>query len=319
LPIIDGENIITATGYDCPLARDITFNSAENRGLGKMSYHAVGYDVISGSPIISLKGHLGSVKNDKFLDIITTNLYYNTVKTLWDLQRTSFNYLSAVDELENSNLKEEILESFDENNDGVLSYDEFGKKGSVTVSGHLMGDMVSAMGKEELGYLKGYYKVMSAGYRYRDKQNNPFDVDILKDRYLTSVCNTAFAISQLEMEKWPRVPFVRFLQMGTVIYGPGFPVSINYPGLYSNALFYADLTQNGGKYAGKLRSHPDPQAISDYISDVANNKIDPLDFVLYLPTGFDTLSGTRIPNVERTDDPLKIFTASFQNGKEIWS
>jgi hypothetical protein len=104
-----------------------------------------------------------------------------------------------------------------------------------------------------------------------------------------------------------------------MIYGLEFPFSITYPSLYSNALFYADLTQNGGKYAGKLRSHPDPQAISKYVSDVASNKMDPLDVVLYIPTGFDTLSGARIPNVEITDDPLRLFTASFKNGKEIWS
>jgi len=333
IPKRDGKNIISTIGYDCPLARDITFESAEKRGLGQMSYHVMGYDVLTDSPLISLKGHLGSVKNDHFSDVVTKTLYYDSYKVPWDLQRTSFNYLSAIDELEGTNLKEEILQYFDEDNDGVVSYEEFGKSGSSTVTMHLAGSMVSSMGKEKLGYLKGFFKLMGSSYRYRDKQNNPDKHDIMKDRYLASACNTAFAISQMNIDipdpfapgltygkgKWPRIRFIRFLQTGSIIYGLGFPVSIAYPSLYSNALFYADLTQNGGKYAGKLRSHPDPQAISNYVSDVANNEIEPLDFVLYIPTGFDNLSGAKIPNVEITDDPLKIFTASFQNGKEIWS
>ena len=333
IPKKDGKNIITTTGYDCPLARDNTFESAEMRGLGQMSYHVMGYDVLTDSPIISLKEHLGFVKNDNFSDLVTKTLYYDIFKVPWDLQRTSFNYLAAVDDLEGTKLKEEFLQYFDENNDGVVSYEEFGKKGSLTVSIHLLGDMVSLIGKEKLGYLKGYFKLMSSTYRYSDKQNNPGNHDIMEERSLASACNTAFAISQVNMDipdpfgsgltygngKWPSIQFVRFFQTVNMIYGLGFPVSITYPSLYSNALFYADLTQNGGKYAGKLRSHPDPQAVSNYVSDVANNEIDPLDFVLYLPTGFDNLSGAEIPNIEITDDPLKIFTASFQSGKEIWS
>ena len=332
LPIYDGKNIVSTIGYDCPLARDVTFKIAEKRGLGKTSYHVVGYDLLTESPMISLKGHLGSVNNDTFSDVMTTNLYYDIFKVPWDLQRTSLNYLAALDELGGTELKEEFLQSFDENHDGVVSYDEFGKRGSSTVGMHFMGDFVSLLGKEELGYLKGYFKMMSLSYRYRDKQNNLDNHDIMSERYLASACNTAFAMSQVLVDipdpfvpgltcgngKWPSIQFVRFFQTGNLIFGPTFPESITFPGLYSNALFYADLTQNGGKYAGKLRSHPDLQAVSKYISDVGHNEIDPLDFVIYVPTGFDTLSGEKIPNIKVTDTPLKIFTASFQNGKEIW-
>ncbi|NVM45802.1 MAG: DUF362 domain-containing protein [Candidatus Lokiarchaeota archaeon] len=333
IPIKDGNNIISTIGYDCPLARDITFESAEKRGLGQTSYHVIGYDILTDSPMVSLKGHLGSVKNDTFSDVITTTLYYDIFKVPWDLQRTSLNYLAAVDELEGTKLKEEILQYYDENDDGVISYNEFGKRGSATVSMHFTGDFVSLNGKEELGYLKGYFKLMSTIYRYRDKQNNLDNHDIMAERYLVTACNTAFAISQAPTDipdpfvpgltcgngKWPSIQFVRFFQTGSSIFGPTFPNSITFPGFYSNALFYADLTQNAGKYAGKLRSHPDLQAVSRYISDVGRNKIDPLDFVIYVPAGFDTLSGAKIPNIEVTDAPSKIFTASFQNGKEIWS
>ncbi|MFX1304811.1 MAG: DUF362 domain-containing protein [Promethearchaeota archaeon] len=333
IPIKDGKNIISTAGYDCPLARDITFERAEKRGLGQMNYYVMGYDILTDSRMISLNGHLGSVKNDNFSDVVTKTLFYNIVKVPWDLQRTSFNYLAAVDELEGTKLKEEFLQYYDEDNDGVVSYEEFGKKGSKTLNSHFVADYVSLMGKEKLGYLKGHFKLMTSTYRYSNKQNNSDNHDIMEESLLATTCRFAFIISQVNVDipdpfipgltygkgKWPSIQFVGFFQIGNMIYGRSFPGSIAYPSLYSIALFYADLTQNGGKYAGKLRSHPDPQAISNYVSDVASNEIDPLDFVLYVPTGFNTLSGVKIPNVEITDDPLKIFTANFQNSKEIWS
>jgi len=332
LPKYDGKNIVSTAGYDCPLARDITFENAEKRGLGQTSYYVMGYDVLTDSPMISLKGHLGMAKNNTFSDVITTTLYYDIMKIFWDLQRTSFSYLAALDEMNGTNLSEEVLHNFDENEDGMVSYEEFGRRGSTTVGMHLMGDFVSLIGKEKLGYLKGYFKVLGLGYRYRDKQNSIDEHDIMAEKYITAACNTAFLASQVPADipdpfvpgltcgngKWPSLPFVRFIQTGSSIFGPTFPFSISFPCLYTSALFYADLTQNGGKYAGNLRTHPDPQTISNYISDVENNEIDPLDFVLYVPTGFDTISGTKLPNIKVSDDPLKIFTASFQDGKEIW-
>jgi hypothetical protein len=119
--------------------------------------------------------------------------------------------------------------------------------------------------------------------------------------------------------KWPSLQVVNHFQTGSAIYGLSFPFSITPPSLYSSALFYADYTQNDGKYAGDWRSDPNPRGIKKYITDVTKNRIKPLDFVLYVPAEFDKLSGKDIPNVEITDDQLKIFTVNFQNGKEIWS
>jgi hypothetical protein len=333
IPLVDGTNIISKEGYDCLLARDFTFERAEKRGLGEMSYYATGYDILTDSPIISLKGHLGSVINNYFSDIVTSTLFYDTYKVPWDLQRTALNYLAAVDELEGTNLKEEFVQYFDEDDDGVISYEEFGKKGSTTIMLHLAADYVSLMGKERLGYLKGFFKLMSLIYRYSNKQNNPDNTDIMGERSLATTCAVAFTVSRMPMEipdqftpgricgkgKWPSPQFARFLQTGNMIYGPGFPLSISVPGLYGNALFYADLTQNGGFYAGNLRNQPDPGAIKRYIREVKRGKVKPLDFVVYVPAEFVKFAGKKVPNIETTDDPTKIFTASFQNNNEIWS
>ena len=47
-------------------------------------------------------------------------------------------------------------------------------------------------------------------------------------------------------------------------------------------------------------------------------EVKPLDFTIYMPPGYDNLSGKMVPNVEITDDPAKILTASFAGGKEVW-
>ncbi|MFX1276931.1 MAG: DUF362 domain-containing protein [Promethearchaeota archaeon] len=333
IPTINGQDIISKEGYDSPLARDITFESAQKRGLGQMDYHVMGYDLLTDSPIISLKGHLGTIKNERFSDLITKTLFYDMFKVPWDLQRTAINYLAVIDKLEGTKLREEFFEKFDEDNDGIVSYEEFGKNGATSVVLHAFADYVSLMGREKLGYLEAAFKLLSFSYRYSNKQNNSGNYEFMKEHNLNFVCYIALAISQLDMEfpdifipgrmygkgKWPSLQLTRYVHTGSAIYGTMFPLSITYPCLYSNALFYADLTQNDGKYAGELRSHPNPRAISKYISDVRRNKIKPLDFILYVPAEFNIVSGKIIPNVEITDDPMKIFTVSFQNGKEIWS
>jgi hypothetical protein len=154
IPTREGNVIVSVDGHDCPMARDVMFQRAERRGLGKMSYHVIGHDSLTDSPMVSLNGHLGSVKNDEFSDVITQNLYYNGFKIAWDLQRTSFNYLTAVDELDGTNFMGEFLQEFDENKDGVVSYEEFGRKGMMTSFGHLGGKYVSAMGLDRTSYLR---------------------------------------------------------------------------------------------------------------------------------------------------------------------
>ncbi|MFW9877542.1 MAG: DUF362 domain-containing protein [Candidatus Thorarchaeota archaeon] len=332
IPRVNGQNIISTEGYDCPLARDFTFERAKKRGLGKMDYYVIGHDVLTESPIISLKGHLGFVVDDNFSDIITSTLFYDSYKVPWDLQRSAFNYLAAQDELDGTNLKEEFIQYFDEDNDGIITYEEFGKKGSISMLLSFGADFISSRGREKLGYLKGYFKLINSMYKYRDKQNNLGDHDFMGERSIATACTVAFMVSRMPMElpdpfvsgrtcgngKWPSIKYAEFLQTGNMLYGPGFPFSIGFPSLYSNALFYADLTQNGGKYAGESRSHADPGAINRYFGDVKRGRIKPLNFILYVPDEFTNISGKRVPNVEATEDPTKIFTAIFQHNKEIW-
>ena len=85
------------------------------------------------------------------------------------------------------------------------------------------------------------------------------------------------------------------------------------------AFSHADNTQNRGEYAGRIVSEPDPAGLDRYVRGVAEGKEKPLDFTIYVPPGFENLSGAVIPNVEVATDPARVFTASFAGGKEIWS
>ena len=76
--------------------------------------------------------------------------------------------------------------------------------------------------------------------------------------------------------------------------------------------------QNEGRYAGPIRNQPNPEAAQRYISEVAKGERKPLDFVCYLPEGFDSLQNTKVPNVEITHDPARLMTARFAGGREVW-
>ncbi len=108
---MEGGNITTGKGYDCPISRENCFEQAEARGLGKRAYHVLGWDAVAGSPLVSLDGHLGRVKNGAFIDVITKALYYGLYKFAWDMQKTAMAYLSAVDQLTGASLKKEFLDA----------------------------------------------------------------------------------------------------------------------------------------------------------------------------------------------------------------
>jgi len=129
VPTVEGSNIVTGVGYDCPIARYDTFSYAEQRGLGTCGYHVVGADALSGAPLVSVRGHLGTLTDGEFKDVITETLFYDIYKLPWDLQLTCLSYMEAVDELYSTSVKKQFLEAFDESGDGTVSYEEFGRKG----------------------------------------------------------------------------------------------------------------------------------------------------------------------------------------------
>jgi hypothetical protein len=57
--------------------------------------------------------------------------------------------------------------------------------------------------------------------------------------------------------------------------------------------------------------------IQRYKEDTAKGSA-PIDFTVFVPKGYGNINGTCLPNIEETEDPAKVFTASFDQGREIW-
>jgi hypothetical protein len=273
------------------------------------------------------------VRGGEFADVISSTLYFDVYKLPWDLQRTAFSYFDAVDQLTGSTLKRDFLDAFDEDADGILTYDEFGKKGIWGSWLFLMGEFVSRLGSEPLGYLKGLFLSQATLARLGNPHLNPQEHDVFKEFSYGAACVAALGMSQAEVEssdpflpdlrfgkgKWPSFQLASYVVNASGIYGSGFPHKLGYPSLYGTALFYADLSQNGGQYAGKIYNAPDPEGVARYVSAVTSGKTKPLDFILYVPPGFETAGRSTVPNVEATTDPAKVYTASFAGGQEVWN
>jgi len=329
---IEGPNIVTESGYDCPLTRDICFKNAEAAGLGIRKYYVVGKDQVTDLSLVSVQGHLGSISANRFSDLITQHLYYDCYKIPWDLQKTAFSYLEAVDQLEGSTLKQDFLDAFDETGSGEVTYEEFGHKGTWGALLFSGGEGLSMSGTDRLGYLKNSYN-RATMLKNSDPLMNVDGHDLYKDLFIGTAMVAAFTISQMEIEgpdpflpgltfgngKWPSFSLSRFFQMGSSLYGEGFPNAVAYPSLYSAAFFYADHTQNGGRYSGEIRMEPNPDALDRYMADVSSDQDKKLDFTFFVPAGYENLGGNMVPNVAVTDDPAKILTVAFQGGKEVWA
>jgi Domain of unknown function (DUF362) len=333
LPVLQDGNIVTKPGYDCPLSRDVVFEQAERRGMGQRKYHVVGHDRLTDSPLVSIQGHLGAVSDGAFSDVITGTLFYDLFKLPWDMQRTAFSYFDAVDTLTGSILKQEFLQAFDEDGDGIVNFEDTGTKGVWVFGLLVLGEFVSLAGSERLGCLKGNFQYNATITRMTNPLWNPHGHDVSRELFHGFTCYAAYQISLADMEapdpfvpgltfgkgKWPSQYLASFFFVASGIYGREFPAKVGPTGLYSTALFYADLKQNGGRYAGEALFLPDEDGAMRYISDVSDGKVEPLDFTIYVPPGFEAVPGITVPNVEATADPARVFTASFDGGQEVWN
>ena len=333
LPTVEGDQIVTRDGYDCPLSRDASLLSAQQRGLGERSYYVVGKDAVSKRPLVSIQGHPGMVKDGVFTDLITKTLYYDDFKLPWDMQKTFLGYLESIDRLTGSALKEEFLAVFDENRDGVVTYEEYGKRGISGAYLYLSARIVSRIASEESGFLQGKFDQTTSVLKLMDASWNAHGHDLFKEFNYGFICGVAYQMSLMETEfpdlfipgltwgkgKWPSFELAKHVLFGLSLFGEQYPERIQFPSLYGMAFSHADSTQNQSRYAGGIVTEPDQTGLDSYVQGVAEGKVKPLDFTIYVPPGFDNLSGAVIPNVEVSTDQARVFTASFDGGKEIWS
>ena len=333
LPRVREGQIHTGQGFDSPVSRDRCFEEAEKRGLGIRQYFVIGRDLVNDAPLVSLQGHLGMSKDGIFFDLVTTTLYFDVFKVPWDLQRTFLGYLAAVDELTGSSHKSKFLETFDEDGDGIVTYEETGRKGIWGTILDALAFSVSLMGAGLTGPPKARFYMNARMLKYADPARNAEGSDLLREYAMGMACLTAMKMSQLPFEspdlfqpslfwgngKWPSLQMASYIFNGFTLYGQDFPFQIKMASLYGTVLSYVDLTRNNSQLTGPVYNRPDPQSITRYFSAVNSGEIKPLDFTLFVPPGYENIAGSRIPNVEVTLDPALIFTARFAGGKEVWA
>ncbi|WP_243668323.1 hypothetical protein [Methanoculleus chikugoensis] len=123
---------------------------------------------------------------------------------------------------------------------------------------------------------------------------------------------------------WPGWNLATWHLLSGFVYGGISPPDLVSPpgSLYGTAFRYADKTRNNGAYTRSVDQAvcDPPRAVALYFEAASNGAAPPLDFTLYVPAGFGSLAGVKIPpNVEETDDPGRIFTARFAGGgREVW-
>jgi hypothetical protein len=169
---LEGNNIITIEGFDSPLFRYNLYRYAEKRGVGQQKYYVIGWDSLTESPLVSLNGHLGRIENSNFYEMITKTLYYNPNTILYDLQKTILSYIQANDSLTGSKLYKDLMETFDENHDGVIDYDEMGRNGVETTQFSNLATALDIQIKEKYGQLKGGFMESIYFLKYSDRNWN---------------------------------------------------------------------------------------------------------------------------------------------------
>jgi uncharacterized protein (DUF362 family) len=330
-PEVEGKNIVTREGFDSPLRRNDLFRYAEERGLGQQKYYVLGYDQVTQSPLASVEGHLGRLRERQFSELMTSNLYYCSSKILWDLQTTILNYARANDQLTGSSYHELFMKTFDEDGDGIISYDEMGRNGFWHPFMRVMANTWHDRGKEPYGSLKSSFRTLSQALKFSSTHWNAEGHDFSKELVLVRACALAFRMSQAQEEardpffptlawgkgKWPSIQLAHYALAAVALYGQEFPHRVNLLSLYGFAFQYADKKFNGGKYTGGPGLANNPDTIQNYLGDEARS-LALLDFVIFVPKGYGNLNVLRLPNIQETEEPVKIFTASFDQGRVVW-
>lgn len=330
---IEGRNIVTVEGLDSPLFRYNLYRYAEERGVGRQQYYVAGWDSTTETPLASLAGHLGRIEGTAFVELMTETMYYNPSCMLWDMQKTVLSYTEAHDSLTGSSLVEQFMEGFDENRDGVIDYDENGQKGFWTPGFSILSHGLDLQMAGDYGMLEGnFYAAANLSLKHTDPRWNPQGHDFAREYMLVWIATQAYEMSKAETVSddpfvpgmkwgkgmWPSWQLATRHLLSGLVYGGVSPDRVSPGSLYGTAFRYADKTRNNGAYTGSVdQAVSDPRAVGAYLKAVSNGA-EPLDFTLYVPAGSGSLAGVKIPNVEETDDPGRIFTAHFAGDREVW-
>ncbi len=332
LPRFDGRNIVTGEGYDSPVPRYPVFQYCQERGLGRQDYYVVGRDEWQGGSLASVEQHLGRVKDGVFSELLTQELYFSLLKPLWDLQATTLAYVEAHDTLSGSSYKHDLFNALDENGDGVIDNDEKGRLSTINLDLDGYASRLQSLDVSTLEIVRLAFLIACARLRLIPAAWNPESHDFGRREEINAAVIAGRRMSQASVEstdplfpnltwgrgKWPSIQFALRTHLLSRLYGAGFPNRFStMMAPYGYAFRYADQKWGGGRYTGNGAPSAEEDAIGKYHAAVAGGAA-PLPFAFYVPVGYGRTDNGSIPNVEETDDPALMFTASFDNGREHW-
>jgi len=282
--------------------------------------------------LASLGGHLGRIDHGQFLELMTKTMYFNLSCLIWDMQKTILSYAKAHDDLTGSTLFKEFMDTFDENNDDIIDYNEMGRKGFWNTVPYLAVHGTDLGLEGEYGPLKGNFDANANRIKVINKNWNPQGHDFAAEFLLEFIGEVAFGLSQAAevradlfvpgmsfgQGRWPSWQTAKYIVFTSAIYGSTSPGRLSLQSLYGLAFQYADKALNGGSYTGSKNSAiSDPNSLPNYLKAVSQGAAS-LNFRLYVPVGYGSLEAVKMPNVEETEDPNKIFTAHFSGGQDVW-
>jgi hypothetical protein len=306
------------------------FKHYQERGLGQQDYYVVGRDKRQGGSLASVGGRVGRAKAGKFTELLTREMYFSALLPLWDLQATTLAYAEANDTVTGSSYKPAILHDFDENGDGIIDYDEKGKERNLIFIAHSL--RLPAVNVDDLERLRIRFLLAAVPLRCMSKEWNTGGYHFNNWTLFNSAVTASVELAQAPLEspdpfvpgmvwgkgKWPSIQFAQHWYICTQIYGNEFPNSFDVTmSPYGFAFQYADMKWNQGTYNVPRTGSGVADDLSRYHRDVENGA-SLLPFTLYVPPAYGKARNKKIPNVEETDDPGLIFTASFNDGCEVW-
>ena len=327
---LEGNNIVTAAGYDSCYSRYHGLKHCADRGIGQLDFYVAGKDLWQGGNLVSVNHRLGRVDKSIFTDLFTTTAYHASGKILMDFQAGLLSYLELNDKLTGAKHKQQLFKFQDENGDGVIDYLEGGKNAG-SMAGFAYSTLLLSSQTDPLQAMKLRFLFSMAPARWIRKEWNNEGLETGEQGMVGQAVAQAYRMSQAKVEnpdplypgrvwgnsKWPSVQYVLQLAQFSRVYGMMFPNRIDtFMSPYGQAFKYADIVFNGGKYTNPKTTAPGEDVIGKYHQAVAAGE-KPLPFTVYVPPGFGSYSGRQIPNVEETEKPELIFSAVF-NGKETW-
>lgn len=214
----------------------------------------------------------------------------------------------------------------DQNGDYIVN-----QTGGLTAT-MLLGELhlTSRVVSDESEFFRTLFTMFATSLRCSNPDWNLERYDFNRERHFGSVTVVAMMMSKFKKEvedpffagliwgqgKWPSYALAADNYVNQALYGWKYPSKVGLASLYGSAAAYADFTQNGRKFFGTVRGAPNPNGAQAYVEAVTKEEMAPFNFTFYVPVGHSGRG--KIPNVVETDDPQKILTVEFDQGRIRW-